>query len=44
MRRLDPVTIRRDFPILDRKIFGHPLAYLDNTATTQKPVQVLKAL
>ena len=43
-RRLDPAIIRRDFPILDRKIFGKSLAYLDNTATTQKPVQVLKAL
>src|SRR5512146_2663090 len=43
-RRIDPAAIRRDFPILDRKIFGKPLAYLDNTATTQKPVQVLKAL
>jgi len=43
-RRLDPAAIRRDFPILERKIFGKPLAYLDNTATTQKPVQVLKAL
>ena len=43
-KRLDPAAIRLDFPILDRKIFGKPLAYLDNTATTQKPVQVLKAL
>jgi len=44
VRRIDPAVIRRDFPILERKIFGKPLAYLDNTATTQKPVQVLKAL
>ena len=43
-RRLDPVLLRKDFPILERKIFGKPLAYLDNTATTQKPVQVLDAL
>src|SRR5512146_1868833 len=43
-RRIDPAVVRRDFPILERKIFGKPLAYLDNTATTQKPVQVLKAL
>jgi cysteine desulfurase/selenocysteine lyase len=43
-RRLDVAAIRRDFPILDRKIHGKPLAYLDNTATTQKPVSVLKAL
>ena len=37
-------AIRRDFPILERKIHGKPLAYLDNTATTQKPASVLKAL
>jgi cysteine desulfurase/selenocysteine lyase len=43
-RHLDVAAIRRDFPILDRKIHGKPLAYLDNTATTQKPVSVLKAL
>lgn len=43
-RRLDVAAIRRDFPILERKIHGKPLAYLDNTATTQKPASVLKAL
>jgi cysteine desulfurase/selenocysteine lyase len=43
-RRLDPEFLRKDFPILERTIFGKPLAYLDNTATTQKPVQVLQAL
>lgn len=36
--------IRSDFPILFRKINGYPLAYLDNAATTQKPLQVLTAL
>jgi len=41
---LDVASIRRDFPILERKIHGKPLAYLDNTATTQKPASVLKAL
>ena len=42
--RLDAARIRKDFPILTREIYGKPLAYLDNTATTQKPIQVLRAL
>lgn len=37
-------TFRRDFPILDRKIEGKPLAYLDNAATTQRPRQVIEAI
>ena len=36
--------IRRDFPILERKIRGRPLVYLDNAATSQKPRQVIDAL
>jgi cysteine desulfurase / selenocysteine lyase len=36
--------IRRDFPILDRRIDGKTLVYLDNAATSQKPRQVLDAL
>ncbi|HEU4333440.1 MAG TPA: cysteine desulfurase [Candidatus Eisenbacteria bacterium] len=43
-RRLDATALRMDFPIFDRLIHGKPLAYLDNTATTQKPLVVLKAL
>jgi cysteine desulfurase/selenocysteine lyase len=43
-RRLDVAAIRKDFPILSREIYGKRLAYLDNTATTQKPVQVLRAI
>lgn len=43
-RRLDVAAIRRDFPILEREIYGKRLAYLDNTATTQKPIQVLRAI
>jgi cysteine desulfurase/selenocysteine lyase len=36
-------AIRHNFPILDRKINGRPLVYLDNAATTQKPQSVLNA-
>ena len=34
---LDPYRIREDFPILKREVNDHPLIYLDNAATTQKP-------
>lgn len=34
-------TIRKDFPILQRKVYDKPLAYLDNAATTQKPQAVI---
>ncbi len=37
-------TIRKDFPILSRKINGRRLAYLDNAATSQKPKAVLQAI
>jgi cysteine desulfurase/selenocysteine lyase len=37
-------AIRDDFPILKQKVHGHPLVYLDNAATSQKPRQVLDAL
>ena len=36
----DWLKLRGDFPILDQKIHGHPLVYLDNAATSQKPRQV----
>ena len=36
--------IRADFPILSREIYGKPLVYLDNAATTQKPLCVLDAM
>ncbi|MCI2088312.1 MAG: cysteine desulfurase [Prevotella sp.] len=36
--------VRKDFPILARKIYGRPLVYLDNAATTQKPLCVLDAM
>ena len=41
---LNPGHIRRDFPILSRKVHGKPLAYLDNAATSQKPQQVIDAV
>ena len=41
---LDVDKIRKDFPILERKVYGKPLVYLDNAATSQKPIQVLEAL
>ena len=36
--------VREDFPILSRQIYGKPLVYLDNAATTQKPLCVLDAM
>lgn len=36
--------VRRDFPILKRKINGKPLAFFDNAASSQKPVQVIDAI
>ena len=43
-RSLDIDKVRKDFPILDTTISGYPLVYLDNAATTQKPLAVLKAM
>ena len=40
----DVVKIREDFPILQRQVYGRPLVYLDNAATTQKPLCVLDAM
>lgn len=41
---LDPDRVRRDFPALHQEINAHPLVYLDNAATTQKPRAVIDAL
>ena len=41
---LDTARLREDFPILGREVNGHPLVYLDNAATTQKPRAVIEAL
>ena len=37
----DAVAIRQDFPLLRRRVYGKPLVYLDNAATTQKPQVVI---
>lgn len=41
---LDIHAIRKDFPILSSKIYGKPLVYLDNAATTQKPLCVIQKI
>jgi cysteine desulfurase/selenocysteine lyase len=43
-RVLDAAAIRRDFPILEREINGHPLVYLDSASTSQKPSVVIDAV
>lgn len=40
----DVQQTRKDFPILDRQVHGHPLAYLDNAASSQKPSTVIDAV
>jgi cysteine desulfurase/selenocysteine lyase len=40
----DVTALRKDFPILGRSVRGRPLTYLDNAATSQKPLVVIKAL
>ena len=40
----DVEEIRKQFPILQREVYGKPLVYLDNGATTQKPLRVLNAM
>jgi cysteine desulfurase/selenocysteine lyase len=42
--KLDPRTLRADFPILAQEIHGKPLAYLDSAVSSQKPRQVLDAI
>ena len=41
---LDIQAIRSGFPILGREVYGKPLIYLDNTATTQTPKVVVDAI
>lgn len=42
--RYDVEALRRDFPILNRTVYGKPLVYLDNTATSQTPRVVVEAI
>jgi cysteine desulfurase / selenocysteine lyase len=42
--RLDTAALRREFPILEQDVNGHPLVYLDSAATSQKPTRVLDAV
>ncbi|GMA49559.1 hypothetical protein GCM10025857_09160 [Alicyclobacillus contaminans] len=41
---MNALEIRKDFPILNQLINGHPLVYLDSAASSQKPRQVIEAL
>jgi len=41
---MDPIALKEEFPILHQEINGHPLVYLDNAATTQKPRSVIEAI
>ena len=41
---IDPERLRREFPILDQEINGHPFVYLDSASTSQKPQVVLEAM
>ncbi|ARS35435.1 aminotransferase class V-fold PLP-dependent enzyme [Pontibacter actiniarum] len=43
-RKLDIAQLRSDFPILQTQVYGKPLVYLDNAATTQKPSAVIQAM
>jgi cysteine desulfurase/selenocysteine lyase len=44
MTTFDVAAVRKDFPILQREINGHPLVYLDSAATSQKPQAVIDTL
>ena len=41
---LNTEIIRADFPILSREVYGKPLVYFDNAATTQKPLSVIRKI
>src|SRR5690625_838550 len=41
---MDVRSIRKQFPILDQMVNGHELVYLDSSATSQKPLQVIEAV
>lgn len=41
---MDVRSVREQFPILDQEVNGHPLVYLDSSATSQKPIKVIEAV
>ncbi len=41
---MDVRRVREQFPILDQEVNGHPLVYLDSSATAQKPIKVIEAI
>ena len=41
---MDVTKIRKDFPVLNRKVNGRPLIYFDNAATSQTPSQVINTI
>jgi cysteine desulfurase/selenocysteine lyase len=44
LSQFDVASVRQQFPILAQEVNGHPLVYLDNAATTQKPESVIEAI
>lgn len=42
--QFNPEKIRKDFPVLNQKVYGNPMVYFDNGATTQKPRAVIDAM
>lgn len=44
LTELDILRIREDFPVLKQQVYGKPLVYLDNAATTQKPMAVIQRI
>ena len=42
--KLDPAVVRRDFPIFEQEVHGHPLVFLDSASTSQKPQAVIDAV
>ena len=40
----DVAKVRKDFPILEEQVYGKRLVYLDNGATTQRPLQVIEKM
>lgn len=42
--KLDPLRLKKDFPVLAQEVRGRPLVYLDSAATSQKPLCVIQAL